>query len=298
MREEVLLFGAQNELVGIVTVPPDDVRDPDLPGIVLLTAGLVSRTGPNRLYVLRFDFSGIGDSYPRLDQLPLIESAVRDTGDAMTWLSLGWGVERFILMGHCSGAWFSLVTAVVAAPHVVGAIAMNPDPVVEDWTSYDRQRKMSQFYRTYYTRGAISDAGKWRRFVTGRVDYRSIARNVFQRIFVDTLAVGVFQVRARLFAKGGLANGSPEGHIAAWVTGLFHELARLNVNVTILHPQGSTGAQFLEFVSGETLAELQQAGSLRFVHLPHTDHVYTLKASQAALVGILRDTVRSMVPAV
>jgi pimeloyl-ACP methyl ester carboxylesterase len=311
MKEEILQFGPGNELVGIVTVPPEHVRDPRLPGVVLLTAGLVSRVGPNRLYVtiaralaelgftvLRFDFSGIGDSHPRIDQLPLVESGVRDTVDAMTWLGLGWGVERFILMGHCSGAWFSLITAAIGAPHVVGAVAMNPDPVVEDWTSYDRQRKMSQFYRTYYTRGAIGDAEKWRRFVRGQVDYRSIARNILHRVVADTLAVGAFQLKNKLLAKGGVTIDTPEQHVADWVTGLLYELARLEVRVTILHPQGSTGSEFLEYVSGEALAELQRVGSLRFERLPHTDHVYTLKASQAALLDILRDTVRSMVPAV
>ncbi|MGH7928173.1 MAG: alpha/beta hydrolase, partial [Candidatus Binatia bacterium] len=75
MREEALLLGKTRSLVGILTDPPEAKRSTRLPGIILLNAGIIHRVGPNRMHVkiartlapmgfvvVRFDFSGIGDS--------------------------------------------------------------------------------------------------------------------------------------------------------------------------------------------------------------------------------------------
>ena len=87
MTEEVCRFGDRKSLVGIVTLPERPDHGQDLPAIILLNAGLAHRVGPQRLYVkmarhmasqgfavLRFDFSGIGDSEPRTDRLHFPEN--------------------------------------------------------------------------------------------------------------------------------------------------------------------------------------------------------------------------------
>ncbi|HHO68021.1 MAG TPA: alpha/beta hydrolase, partial [Gammaproteobacteria bacterium] len=73
MKERVVTFGPERNLVGVLT-QPDQVR-PDLPVLVFLNAGLLHRVGPYRMHVdlarqlaargyasLRFDLSGRGDS--------------------------------------------------------------------------------------------------------------------------------------------------------------------------------------------------------------------------------------------
>ncbi len=75
MKEEALRFGPNGSLIGIVTDPSEEERGKNLPAFLLLNAGHLHRVGPNRHYVsiarklsamgftvLRFDFSGIGDS--------------------------------------------------------------------------------------------------------------------------------------------------------------------------------------------------------------------------------------------
>ncbi|NNF65268.1 MAG: alpha/beta hydrolase, partial [Acidimicrobiia bacterium] len=73
MNEQIIYFGENRNLLGILTVP--DHPRPDAPTIVLLNAGLLHRVGPNRLHVavarrlaakgyssFRFDMAGVGDS--------------------------------------------------------------------------------------------------------------------------------------------------------------------------------------------------------------------------------------------
>lgn len=132
MREKAFLFGETKSLVGIVTEPATPV--PGRPAVVVLNAGLIHRVGPNRLHVqlarrlaaagfpvLRFDFSGIGDSKPRTDNRPFLDAAVEETRAAMDFLQSSRGVEQFVLAGICSGA-DSALRAACGDERVTGAV--------------------------------------------------------------------------------------------------------------------------------------------------------------------------------
>lgn len=136
MREEPVLFGGKTALVGIVSDPPGETSS-DLPAVILLNAGGLHRVGPNRLYVnmarrlaalgfvvLRFDFSGFGDSEPRLDDMPFAKVAVTEVRSAMDFLTAARGSERFILIGICSGAEASFAVA-QRDSRVTGAVLIN-----------------------------------------------------------------------------------------------------------------------------------------------------------------------------
>jgi pimeloyl-ACP methyl ester carboxylesterase len=138
------VFGNRESLVGTMTEPASVQFAGQMTGVVLLNAGLVHRVGPNRLYVklarrmaalghpvLRFDFSGTGDSGVRRDHRPLEECLVSESQEAMDWLEKTQGVHEFILMGLCSGAVNAVNTACVD-PRVTGAVLINARPRTPD----------------------------------------------------------------------------------------------------------------------------------------------------------------------
>jgi pimeloyl-ACP methyl ester carboxylesterase len=117
MREKAVQFGAASLLTGIRTEPDPDRRIEGAPGVIMLNSGILHRVGACRLHVqlgraladagfqtLRFDFSGIGDSEARRDTLSFEESAPLEVVEAMDYLARTAGVERFVLVGLCSGA--------------------------------------------------------------------------------------------------------------------------------------------------------------------------------------------------
>ncbi len=309
ITEEVLLFGHEEQnLVGIITDPPEGRRDSDLPGVILLNPGLINRVGPNRLYVklaralaeqghvvLRFDLSGIGESRQRGEILEGPYGAVKDTVDAMSWLHWARGVQGFVLMGHCSGGWHSLLAA-YDAPYVHGVIAMDIEAGDDSWVRYDRDRVYSQFYRNYYLHGAIQSTGRWRRFVTGKVDYRSIFRNVTQEIIGGAITTTYFRLKNIVARKVALPlpGDDQAKEISNIVVGLTSKLVERGVPVVFVHSAGGAGAEFIDSVAEELGSAPVDSGLVRFERLPNSDRLYTLLASQDALLKLVCSAVKSM----
>jgi hypothetical protein len=114
-KEHAHTFGDGKILLGVATVPT--VPDPSRPAIVVLNAGLIHRVGPFRLnvdiartiagtgsIVFRIDQSALGDSGDRPGGLSYEARALVDGKEAMDFLAQQYKVERFILVGLCSGA--------------------------------------------------------------------------------------------------------------------------------------------------------------------------------------------------
>lgn len=115
MIERLVRFGPQGDLTGIYTAP--GVEASGSPALLLLTAGLLHKVGPNRLHVdlarrlagegyasFRFDMSGTGDSAARTDSATELERCVADVAAAMNTIHKRFGHEAFVLFGLCSGA--------------------------------------------------------------------------------------------------------------------------------------------------------------------------------------------------
>jgi hypothetical protein len=137
-REKVVRFGREAKLVGILSEPragTDAVRDPM---VLLVNSGILHRVGACRFHVrlarrladegipaLRFDFSGIGDSEVRRDDLAFEQSAVAELREAMDHLAATKNAHNFVVIGLCSGADMAFEVAKVD-PRVVGLGVLDP----------------------------------------------------------------------------------------------------------------------------------------------------------------------------
>jgi pimeloyl-ACP methyl ester carboxylesterase len=127
LKERLIQFGNDGRLVGtFLEVDQDPQNGPRSRSLALLTfnAGLIPRTGPHRLWVklarrvaliglssLRFDLNGQGDSANVSTTLPFEAQAVEDIIAAMDTIRDRTGIDRFILIGVCSGAALSYKAA-------------------------------------------------------------------------------------------------------------------------------------------------------------------------------------------
>jgi dienelactone hydrolase len=165
--DEVLRFGPEGQLVGILSPPAGGkALSPPPVAVLVLSAGVLHRVGPHRFHValtrrlaerglpaLRIDLGGIGDSTASTDAISFWESAVADTRVAMTGLTEAYGVRRFVLFGICAGADNSLSTALVD-DRVAGIVLVDP-------AAYATQRSRLRELRRLAQLGGASEALRW-----------------------------------------------------------------------------------------------------------------------------------------
>jgi len=153
--EQALIFGRSRSLVGILVRPASECPAPR-PTVVILNTGIIHRVGHHRMYVtlarqlaasghsvLRFDFSGIGDSRSRDGVLNPTAACLEDISEALNYLDdLGFG-GTFILVGLCSGADIALRYG-PSDERVVGLVLLDPTipPTVRFYAHYIGRRLM------------------------------------------------------------------------------------------------------------------------------------------------------------
>ena len=132
--ERFCQLGAHRQLAGVLTLPAQQARR----GLVLVSAGLVPKFGPYRLYAqlarrlagesiatLRLDLSGVGDSAHEHAHLPLAQRTALEIRAAVDELAIASGVDAMIVGGLCSGAEDALRYAELD-PRVKCAVLIEP----------------------------------------------------------------------------------------------------------------------------------------------------------------------------
>lgn len=295
MRETAVLFGEMKSLVGVLTDPPPEAKKTSAPGIILLNPGIVHRVGLNRLHVkmarrlaeigfmvFRFDFSGIGDSKTREDHLPFFEGRIRETQEAMDYLAGARGIDRFVLLGICSGAAISYKTA-CRDPRVVGAVLINGRGHLggddEEQSLYVRERALKRHYWRILLSSSFS-AKNWWKAMTGKVEYGKILRSM---------------LALRL---GGLPRGNHDR--TKVVRGLQDSLARVErlaergVRLFVIHSEGDEGLDYLHIVLGGELQRLINQRVLKLETIAGADHIFTLLWSQEHLLNLVYSWAREI----
>jgi len=281
MNEQLLRIGP-NRLVGVVTAP-GAASGAARPGVILLNSGLIQRVGPNRLYVrlaralaerghpvMRFDLSAIGDSPRRLDSLPFERSAVEETGEAMAALRSGWGTERFVLAGICTGAVVAFRTARVDEA-VSGVGMINPQGLTprdnEGTEDYLGRRAASR----YYLGQALVRPASWKKLATGRADLGAIARACGHR------------VRSLLGRPPGL--DTPEAQSIA------EDLVRLGRErqLLLMFSAGDPGYDELGLILGQRMREVRAAAGTTLRTIAGADHMFTPLHHQHAFLDQVAD---------
>lgn len=278
-REHAALLGASRGLAAIIT---DPARGSAQAGVaaICLNAGVVHRVGPSRLYVhvaralaaqgwvaARFDHSGVGDSPIRKDGLPFEQSAVAEAREVMDAIRQKRGVDRFVLIGLCSGAVTAFETA-RADERVAGVLMINPwgfDQSAE-WNDYVANRGRA---RKYWTRSFFRPESWWRA-LTGRIDYRRLAA-VLQRQ-----------------AAGAIAAAPVVRTVASRVAADLERLLQRGVRVLLVCSEGDEGIDYMNVILGSDVRRAAH-GVFEVEILSGADHSLTLLDSQRRVVRIISE---------
>jgi pimeloyl-ACP methyl ester carboxylesterase len=274
IREKVLKFGPTRGLVGILTEPPPDAP-PRLP-VVFLNSGILHHVGASRLYVrmarklaemghpcFRFDFSGIGDSEPRRDTMTAAESAVVEAREAMDLVGARkGGVDRFILIGLCSGADMGFKTAQVDE-RVVGLVQLDP-------FAY---RTPGYWLRHYGLK--VFRLKAWQRFIGVRYQRWKDARTPKPPVSEDEAATYVAPEYRRRFP--------PRDQVAEAMRKLVsRKVQMLNIFSDEQTEHINHGAQYRN-----AFPDVPFGGQLEVAYVKHSAHTFTELSDQERVLAVV-----------
>jgi len=277
-REEVVAFGSGGSLIGIVTHP--DRFDVGYPAILLLPANGWPRTGHSRLLVtmgrrfaglgflcLRFDYSGVGESAPRRDEVPKDRSDILETIEAMDFLETTFGVPKFVAVGFCRGARTCFATAAQDL-RISGLALIQIDILVAS-------RQESAIWTEQGSRAVFQSLGRrssWMRLLRGQADYRARLATIFARV---KLKVG----------GDGRQNESNQ------VASALASLSGRGVRIRFLFSPGHAGHQYLQTVLKSQTQFHQPLPGMRIETLSQPGHDFHTQAGQRALFQATGDFV-------
>lgn len=271
MREQPLRFGDGGRLAGILTRPADRSRAA-LPGVVFLTAGLLHRPGPYRLYVdlartlgamgfpaLRFDLAGIGESRRRDAAADAESAAIDDVRRALDTLATETGADRFVLVGLCSGAELAHRTA-VTDERVTGIVAL--DGFVPRTRSYYLHHYLPRILSLRKWLSFIR-SGLRRRFATLRARAGAAAPDDIGRAFWSSPPVDREQLATE-----------------------FRRLSRRGVRQLQVFSGGAGDCSYARQFH-DAFGDVDFGDTLTVRFLPESDHMYVLSCDRRALIRLV-----------
>lgn len=278
-REEILRLGPGGPLVGVATLSAGggDSAGVRPTAVLILNAGLIHRVGPQRLHVklarslaragltcLRWDFSGIGDSPSRRDGLAVMDVITREPRDVMDQLGTQYGIERFILVGICSGAFASFRTA-VSDPRVCGAVLINPQDFVghDDWGAYVQAQR-------YWTR-SIFRPRAWANLFTGRVAYMRLATTMWRQA-----------------TRGWLGSNQEVSRIAKGIREEIQALLARGTRLLFVVSERDVSVEYFNAILGHDLQATRPEDGLQSELMEQADHLFTRQAEQQKLIAVLQ----------
>jgi pimeloyl-ACP methyl ester carboxylesterase len=278
MNERVLRFG--DGLIGIYT--PSAARG-ERPGFVLVNAGMVHRSGPNRLYVniarqlaaagypvLRFDLSAIGDSIPRNDALVFEKSSISETSAAMAALGKHSGATGFVVGGICSGADVSFLTT-RDNPAVIGAVLINGRGLhgVTDDTGDTIEAAVDAGASTrYLLQKSLFNPSSWMKLVSGEVNYREMLRLLAGKIVPQH-------------------DRTPDA--APGLRAAFHAVLERGTELLLVYSAGDPAIDYMKLMFGKEMKKIVAYRNYCEIDMPHADHTFTPRSSRENLIAALRN---------
>jgi pimeloyl-ACP methyl ester carboxylesterase len=215
---------------------------------------------------LRFDVGGIGDSVTSADRENRLYApeAVYDVQAAMDELTELRDVERFYLVGLCSGAYLAFKTS-VADKRVAGQVLINTQTF--SWKDGDSlEVSLRKNYRStrFYTQ-EMWNPQTWKRVLRGEVNARGIASTLAERA-VQRVARGaqgtIARVRHGTFEIDEVANG-------------FKEILKRGTETLLVFGSNDGGLDLMEGHLGPRAKKVEKYPGFRLEIVEGTDHTFT-----------------------
>lgn len=277
---ERTIVSKPSRIFGILTEPGDKIIE--RPCILLLNSGAIHRVGSNRLHVLlarqlagngfsslRMDIPGLGDSITtnseleNKEHLPAVESYIYE----MVKLLISKGFKSFILAGLSSGAFYAY-NAMLRNEDlpIIDSLIINPELFyVNDKTNNHTNLAAQEGGWLYYIE-QLKNPKKWRKFVSGDVDFKYISSIVFGKVrSIIKKSTNAFK---RVESVKALIIKNELDHDLQY-------LANKNNRVTFVLSKQDPANEIIKLLGGSSLTRLEKEGMISRIRVPEADHTFS-----------------------
>ncbi|MEJ1962101.1 MAG: alpha/beta fold hydrolase [Gammaproteobacteria bacterium] len=276
-NEQAALFGERQSLVGIISKPVS-ANATSAPAVIIFNTGIVHRIGHHRMYVklarmlaergrtvVRFDFSGVGDSKPRSGGLSPLAASLADIKDVLDSVEKTHRISQFVLVGLCSGADHAVLYG-HTDPRVVGFVLMDP-------TMPPTPR-----YYLHYVLQRLTSVRNWISFVTLRSGLlRLLSAHVVNRMRPTDDLEGLT-----------LQNLKFSSYLAKCYRRASERGIKMLSVFTAMSVRQTYERQMLE-----AFPETASGGALRLEFFPESDHLFSAEKERARLNRVILDWLRA-----
>ena len=283
IKETLVRYGEAEASFGILSEP---VNKPavELPIVIISNSGITHRVGPNRLYVLlarqlsslgfrcfRIDMAGIGDSIvtdESKENIEYIKNSSEYIYAAISGLNSNYKDYKYILMGICSGAYFSFHAAIeLEEINVVECVLINPLTFYWDHENNQVPFSGNNFTLWSWYCKAITRPISWIRLVKGRIDVLAFFLALFARLKI------LLKLKAKhMYQRAmGLKKDRPAKDLD-W--DLVH-LAHNNTPILFVLARSDPGYDILMTTAGKTVKKLMKEKSIQVEFIENADHTFS-----------------------
>ncbi len=298
--DEAHILDKQCNLIGVLSRPPATAKKASA-GIIFYNAGFLHHVGPNRINTtlaralakrgfntLRFDFSGLGDSQSHTGFLDNSAIVKRDAALAMDFLEQTTGVNRFVLIGFCSGAVDALHIA-REEERVIGLLAV-------DGIGF-RNKKFYWYHLINHTWTRLFSIAHWHRKlnrVTNRV--RVTAANRHRNRFKEPAnsEQALTPNEKRPDQAHAIVDDAELTRISKDEFGqILRQLAKRPVSMRFAYTGGTSHYYNYHQQFQDTFPEWVNASAVSSCYYPDADHLFMLKKHRESLLSDTCDWVSS-----
>lgn len=217
LEESMFRYGTEQKYFGICCKALNS-ENKNLPKIILLNAGATHRVSSNRLYVklsrqlsgsgfetYRVDLPGLGDSVineRRLEHNEYSDTSHQAIESIIDSIKLHYPDSQFIVMGLCSGAYFSFQAALrTIKDNIIESILINPLVFYWDDSIKSANKATQNFYEWNDLRIAILRLSSWKKVLSFKINVISALMIFLKRLVVKIKSISRVMVDCCLPGK-------------------------------------------------------------------------------------------------
>ena len=206
--------------------------------------------------------------------------SVADVLAALRFLRTQHQVEKFVLVGVCSGAYLSFHAA-MTEEDVASIVLVNPQTFTwREGDSLELKRRTGIRSMRFY-RSRLLDASTWKRLVTGQVNLGVILFGM-AAIVRKRLALRLAGLRSAL-----VAGSTPAMPRSTDIRGIFRGFLQRGVEVFLVFSANDGGLDEVETHLGPNAARLRKHEHFKFQIVDGADHTFTPLWAQRRLSDLL-----------